>query len=94
MNETILTITPKVFGMNSPASYAIGTVVALLILGYLIYSLIRPEKFWNLQDYEKHRLLAEMDGVSVYLQAKVLLIKSLYSPDNLYKTLIYAKVIL
>jgi K+-transporting ATPase KdpF subunit len=30
---------------NGPNSYLIGGIIALLILGYLIYSLIRPEKF-------------------------------------------------
>ena len=30
---------------NSRISYLIGGIVALLILGYLIYTLLRPEKF-------------------------------------------------
>jgi K+-transporting ATPase KdpF subunit len=30
---------------NGPHSYLIGGIIALLIMGYLIYSLIRPEKF-------------------------------------------------
>jgi K+-transporting ATPase KdpF subunit len=30
---------------NGPISYLIGGIVALLILGYLIYALLRPEKF-------------------------------------------------
>ncbi len=30
---------------NGPVSYWIGGIVALLIMGYLIYSLLRPEKF-------------------------------------------------
>jgi K+-transporting ATPase KdpF subunit len=30
---------------NSPVSYLIGGIVALLILGYLIYTLLRPDKF-------------------------------------------------
>jgi K+-transporting ATPase KdpF subunit len=30
---------------NGPVSYLIGGIIGLLILGYLIYSLIRPEKF-------------------------------------------------
>ena len=29
---------------NGPVSYLIGGIIALLILGYLIYTLIRPEK--------------------------------------------------
>jgi K+-transporting ATPase KdpF subunit len=30
---------------NGAFSYITGSVIALLILGYLIYSLLRPEKF-------------------------------------------------
>ena len=30
---------------NGPVSYWIGGIVALLIMGYLIYTLMRPEKF-------------------------------------------------
>ncbi len=45
MHSTILVVTPKAFEMNSPAGYAIGAVIALVILGYLVYSLIKPEKF-------------------------------------------------
>ena len=30
---------------NGPVSYLIGGVIALLILGYLIYTLLRPDKF-------------------------------------------------
>jgi K+-transporting ATPase KdpF subunit len=30
---------------NGPVSYLIGGIVALLILGYLVYTLIRPDKF-------------------------------------------------
>jgi len=32
-------------GTNSPVSYLIGGIIALLIQGYLIYTLMRPEKF-------------------------------------------------
>ena len=45
MNATMLVVTPGVFEMNSPTGYAIGAVIALIILGYLLYSLIKPEKF-------------------------------------------------
>ena len=31
--------------MNSPAGYAAGAIIAMIILGYLIYSLVKPEKF-------------------------------------------------
>ena len=30
---------------NSPVSYIIGGIIALLIMGYLIYTLLKPEKF-------------------------------------------------
>ena len=30
---------------NDPVSYLIGGIIALLIMGYLVYTLIRPEKF-------------------------------------------------
>lgn len=45
MNATILIVKPLAFEMNSPAGYAIGAVIAIIILGYLVYSLIKPEKF-------------------------------------------------
>jgi K+-transporting ATPase KdpF subunit len=45
MNPTIIVITNRAFEMNSPAGYAVGTVIALIILGYLIFSLVKPEKF-------------------------------------------------
>jgi K+-transporting ATPase KdpF subunit len=30
---------------NGPHSYLVGGIIAFLIMGYLIYSLVRPEKF-------------------------------------------------
>lgn len=30
---------------NGPASYIIGGIIAFLILGYLIYTLLHPDKF-------------------------------------------------
>jgi len=30
---------------NNPLSYLIGGIIALLIMGYLIYTLLKPEKF-------------------------------------------------
>lgn len=30
---------------NSQVSYLIGAVIALFILGYLLYSLLKPDKF-------------------------------------------------
>jgi K+-transporting ATPase KdpF subunit len=32
-------------GGHNPAGYAIGGIISLFILGYLIYSLLKPEKF-------------------------------------------------
>jgi K+-transporting ATPase KdpF subunit len=45
MYSTILVVQPKAFEMNSPTGYAIGAVIALIILGYLVFSLVKPEKF-------------------------------------------------
>lgn len=42
MNATLLLITNDA---NSLTGYAIGAIVALFILGYLFYSLVKPEKF-------------------------------------------------
>jgi K+-transporting ATPase KdpF subunit len=30
---------------NGPVGYLIGGIIALLIMGYLIYTLLRPDKF-------------------------------------------------
>jgi K+-transporting ATPase KdpF subunit len=30
---------------NGPVSYIVGGIIALLIMGYLIYTLLRPDKF-------------------------------------------------
>jgi K+-transporting ATPase KdpF subunit len=35
----------KAVGMNSLAWYAIGALIALFLLGYLVYALIKPEEF-------------------------------------------------
>jgi K+-transporting ATPase KdpF subunit len=45
MNATLLVITAESSAMNFPHGYVIGAIIALFILGYLIYSLINPEKF-------------------------------------------------
>ncbi len=45
MNATIFIIPSTVPDMNSSAGYLIGAVLALIILGYLVYSLVKPEKF-------------------------------------------------
>ena len=44
MNTTIST-TSQAFEANTSTGYVVGAVIALLILGYLLYSLLKPEKF-------------------------------------------------
>ncbi len=36
---------PGTIQMNSPGWYVAGAVISLFILAYLMYSLIKPEKF-------------------------------------------------
>jgi K+-transporting ATPase KdpF subunit len=45
MPLAIVTVHPDSSASNGPASYIIGGIIALFILGYLIYTLLRPEKF-------------------------------------------------
>ena len=45
MNAAIILATMQLFEINTAESLFIGGVIALLIFGYLIYSLIKPEKF-------------------------------------------------
>lgn len=45
MNATILINTSRSLELNNTTGYEIGAVIALMILGYLLYSLIKPEKF-------------------------------------------------
>jgi len=45
MNAIILLAQSESFEMNTTTGYVIGGVIALLIFGYLFYSLIKPEKF-------------------------------------------------
>ena len=45
MNANNLLVIPNVIEMNNITGYVTGAVIAILILGYLIYSLINPEKF-------------------------------------------------
>lgn len=30
---------------NGPLSYLLGSIIALFIMGYLVYTLLKPEKF-------------------------------------------------
>jgi len=45
MNATILMNTSGPVEVSTGLGYLIGAVIALLILVYLLYSLIKPEKF-------------------------------------------------
>jgi K+-transporting ATPase KdpF subunit len=45
MSFMIVPVNKDVAISNSPVSYLIGGIIALLILGYLIYTLLRPDKF-------------------------------------------------
>jgi K+-transporting ATPase KdpF subunit len=45
MNAIILSVTSKSFEINNSSGYIIGAIIALCILGYLLYTLIKPEKF-------------------------------------------------
>jgi len=45
MNAIILVITSKPVALDNTTGYEIGAVIALMVLGYLLYSLIKPEKF-------------------------------------------------
>jgi K+-transporting ATPase KdpF subunit len=45
MLSVVIPQTSEAATSTSPAGYVIGGIIALLILAYLVYSLIRPEKF-------------------------------------------------
>jgi K+-transporting ATPase KdpF subunit len=45
MNALVLFVRPEAATSNSSVSYIIGGIIALLILGYLIYTLLHPDKF-------------------------------------------------
>jgi K+-transporting ATPase KdpF subunit len=45
MSLLVVPIHPDAVVSNSPISYLLGGIIALLILGYLIYTLLRPDKF-------------------------------------------------
>jgi len=38
-------VPPDSAASSSPLGYLIGGIIALLILGYLVYTLLRPDKF-------------------------------------------------
>lgn len=44
--KTILLITSaRALTLSGSSGYVIGALIALLILGYLVFSLVKPEKF-------------------------------------------------
>jgi K+-transporting ATPase KdpF subunit len=45
MDATLVMVNPGTTGTGLSAGYIIGAVIALFIMGYLVYSLVRPEKF-------------------------------------------------
>jgi len=45
MNVDIIANTTERAAVNIPSGYIIGAILALCILGYLFYSLVKPEKF-------------------------------------------------
>jgi len=45
MNAVVLSEVPQPIVDPSAGGYAIGAIIALLIFIYLLYSLIKPEKF-------------------------------------------------
>jgi len=45
MNATLIFTAAKPFEMSTAAGYITGAIIALFILAYLVYSLIKPEKF-------------------------------------------------
>jgi len=45
MHTTPLMATFQRIEMNTTTGYIVGAVIALFILGYLFYSLVKPEKF-------------------------------------------------
>jgi len=45
MSLLVVPVNPEGAVSNSAVSYLIGGIIALLIMGYLIYTLLRPDKF-------------------------------------------------
>jgi K+-transporting ATPase KdpF subunit len=42
---SIASVNPDVSASGLPVNYLIGAIIAILIMGYLFYILINPEKF-------------------------------------------------
>ncbi|MCX6221881.1 MAG: K(+)-transporting ATPase subunit F [Bacteroidia bacterium] len=45
MNAIILLTKSQAVEVSTSTGYIVGAVIALLILGYLVYTLLKPEKF-------------------------------------------------
>jgi K+-transporting ATPase KdpF subunit len=45
MKATILFLTTATITENGLTGYVVGAIIALFILGYLFYALIKPENF-------------------------------------------------
>jgi K+-transporting ATPase KdpF subunit len=45
MSLAVVPVQNETAAANSSASYLIGGIIALIIMGYLIYTLLHPEKF-------------------------------------------------
>jgi K+-transporting ATPase KdpF subunit len=45
MNTTILMVATSPVEVSTTAGYIVGAVIALFLLAYLFYSLVKPEKF-------------------------------------------------
>jgi K+-transporting ATPase KdpF subunit len=45
MHADLLMIPSRTFEMNTSSGYITGAVLALFIFAYLLYSLVKPEKF-------------------------------------------------
>lgn len=45
LSLVVLPVQSETAVSNSPVSYLIGGIIALLIMGYLIYTLLHPDKF-------------------------------------------------
>lgn len=45
MNSTILFVQTATTDVSLSVGYLIGAIIAFMILGYLLYSLIKPEDF-------------------------------------------------
>ena len=45
MNAFILSVVPAITKSNQALAYLAGAIIALAVFGYLIYTLVRPDKF-------------------------------------------------